>query len=83
MALVLVYESNCLHEGPRVISGMPSVEGLSKGSKPAFTRASEKITENSVWLGRQVRPGIESGTTRLAVLSARTAPPLVELMGYA
>ena len=49
---------------------------LSKGSYPVFTRVSEKTTENSERLGRQARPGLEPGTSRLPVLSI-TAPPLV------
>ena len=40
-------------------------------------RVSEKTTENSERLGRQARPGLESGTSRLPVLSV-TAVPQVE-----
>ena len=36
-----------------------------------------KTTENSEQLGRQVRPGIEPGTSRLPVLERRTAQTLV------
>ena len=50
-------------------------EGLSKGSLSIFTRVSEKTTENSKWLGRQARPGIQPGTSHLAVLRA-------ELLGH-
>ena len=50
--------------------------GLSKGSSPVFMRVSEKITENSEQLGRQVRPGFEPGTSSLLVSSV-TTPPLV------
>ena len=42
-------------------------EDLSKGSYPVPKRVSEKTTENSERLGRQVRPGFEPGTSRLPV----------------
>ena len=48
--------------------------GLSKGSQPVFTRVSEKITENSERLGRQARPGLEPGSSRLPVSSVTTLP---------
>ena len=41
-------------------------------------RVSEKTTENFEQLGRQARPEIEPGTSRLLVLECRTAQPLVE-----
>ena len=44
--------------------------GFPKGSYPTFTRISKKTTENSERLGRQARPGIEPGISRLPVLSA-------------
>ena len=62
--------------GPGPIGGVPSVGALSKGSYPVFTRASEKMKENSEMLGRHARPGFESGTSRLPILSV-TTPPLV------
>ena len=48
------------------------------GFYPYFKKilVSEKTTENSERLGRQVRPGFEPGTSRLPVLSV-TAEPLV------
>ena len=61
------------------IGGMPSVGGLSKESYSVFTQVSEKTTENSERLGRQARPGFETGTSRLPVLSV-TIPPLVRPM---
>ena len=50
--------------------------GLSKRSQPVFKRISEKTTENSERLGRQARPGIEPGTSRLPVFERRTTQPL-------
>ena len=44
--------------------------GLSKVSSPVFKRTSEKTTETSEWLSRQVRSGIEAHTTRLTVYIA-------------
>ena len=46
--------------------------GFSKGSYSLFNRVSEKTMENSKRLGRQVRPGIESGT--FCQLAFRTKP---------
>ena len=46
------------------MGGVPSVGGLSMGSYRVFTRVSEKTTENSERLGRQVRSAIEPGTSR-------------------
>ena len=47
-------------EGPGTVRRMSpwTGGGLSKGSWPVFTWVSEKITDNSVWLGRQAKPGI-------------------------
>ena len=53
---------------------VPSMGGLSKRSLPVFTLVSEKTTENFERLGRQARPGFESGFSRLPVLSATTLP---------
>ena len=46
--------------------------GLSKRSYPVFTLISEKTTESSERLGRQVRPEIEPGTSRQPVLRAES-----------
>ena len=63
--------SRCLgglsQKGPRPISGLPSVGGLSKGSYPVFTRVSENTTENSERPGRQALPRFEPGISRLPV----------------
>ena len=48
---------------------------LSKEFKLVFTQVSEKTTKNSERLGRQARPRIEHGTSRVPVLRA-------ELLGY-
>ena len=40
-------------------------------------RVSEKTTENSERPGRQARPGIEPGTSRLPVFERRITQPLV------
>ena len=57
--------------------GVLFVGGLSKGSKPVFTRVSEKTTENiSKRLSRQAWPGFEPGTSCLPILSV-TTPILV------
>ena len=50
---------------------------LSKESQPEFTRVSKKTTENSEQLGRQARPKIEPGTSRLPNFQRRAAQPLV------
>ena len=50
---------------------------LAKRVYPMFTRVSEKTTENSEWLGRQERLGIEPDTSRLPVLVRRITQPLV------
>ena len=44
--------------------------GLSKGFNPLFTRVLEKNTENSEWLGEELRLGIEPGTSHLPAFSA-------------
>ena len=49
--------------------------GLSKGFLPVFTRVSEKITENSQRLIRQVQPGIEPDTSHLPVLRLEALGP--------
>ena len=69
--MVLVYESNCQHEGLGTKNGISSVGGLSKGSYPVFTRVSEKTKENSEQLGRQARQEIEPSTSHLPVLIAK------------
>ena len=74
------FKSNCPLVEPGTIGGMPSVGGLSKGSKPLFTRVSEKTTENYERLSRQVQPGNELGTYRLPVLSVE---PLRHWLGLA
>ena len=64
-------KANCPLVGPGLVGEMPSVGGLSKGSYSVFTRVLEKTTETSEGLDRQVRPGIEPGTSCLPILSAK------------
>ena len=70
--LVVGFESSCLPMGPGTIGGMPSVGVLLRDPSSYFTRVSEKTTENFERLGRQERPGFESGISRLPVLSVTT-----------
>ena len=58
-------QPNGPHVRPGPMGRVTSVGGLSYGSKPVFTRVSEKTSENSERLGRQSRLRIESGTSRL------------------
>ena len=53
------------------MGGVPSVGVLYKGFQPVYTRVSEKTTENYELLGRQARPRIESGTSRLPIFLAQ------------
>ena len=53
--------------------------GLSEGLLPVFMRVLKKTTKNSEWLCRQVRPGVEPGTSVLLVLSAE---PLSHWWGF-
>ena len=64
--------------GPRRMVGVPSVRGLSNGSQPGFTRVSKKSTKNSERIGRQARPEIEHGNSRLQAFQRRTTQPLLE-----
>ena len=59
------------------MGGVPSRGGLSMGSQSVFTSVSEKTTENSERLGRQARPGVEPGTSRLPIFERKTAQLLV------
>ena len=56
--------------GPRPAGGGALHKGHSKRSYSVFILISEKTMENFERLGRQARPGIESGTSRLPVLNA-------------
>ena len=60
-------KTNCPHVEPGPRGGNALRKGLSKGSKPVFTRVSEKTTKNSKRLGRQARPRIERSTSCLPV----------------
>ena len=66
LVLVFEYASNFLHERPESIMLDAFRGNLSNESQPVFTRVSEKTSE-SKRLGRQTRPRIEPGTTRLLV----------------
>ena len=67
--LVLGFKTNCPFVGPGSVGGVPSMGGgLSKGSKPVFTRISEKTMENSERLIRQERPGLNLLDIFLAVI---------------
>ena len=55
------------HVGPGQ-TGKVLYVGLFLRSQPAFTQVSEKTKENSEWIVRQARPGIELDTYRLPVL---------------
>ena len=77
--LVIGFKANCPLVGPGPIDGKHLRGGLSKGSLPVFTRVSEETAENSEWRGRQGRPEIEPGPSRLSVLSF-SPPPLMVLM---
>ena len=65
--LVLIYESDCLQEGLRTIGGKPSVEFFRRDPSPYLREFRRKNYEQ---LGRQARPGIKPGTSRLPVLRA-------------
>ena len=69
------------------MGGMPSVGIFLRDPSPYLREFWRKTTENSERLGRQARPGIEPGTSRLPVLSTEPLrhwwdPQLYEIAMY-
>ena len=58
-------EGRLSHWGPRRVGGMPSVGVFLRDPSPYLREFRRKTAENSERLGRQARPSIEPGTSRL------------------
>ena len=62
-------KANYPHVGPGPTGRVCSVGIFPRGPSQYLLEFRRKTTENSEWLSRQARPGIESGTSCLPVLS--------------
>ena len=63
-------KANCSHAGPGTAGRVPSEGVFLRDPRQYLFEFRKKNTENSEWLGRQVRPRSEPGTSRLSVLGA-------------
>ena len=68
--LVVVFKADCLTRYLDQWVECPPWEVFLRDPSPYLCEFRKKNTENSKRLGRQARPGIESGTSRLPALSA-------------